>query len=350
MAQALQDQRAAEAATNAAAFARNVWKTTCDADPNTGQSKFYDASGNPYCATQPFVTAMDDPNRDAPNNAKITSMAVMPRTGTTPTLTGPSYPVLVDPIGWQTNQSVSVTQTWWMPVAASQPGLNVPGWRLPRRPLYVRQPTSAPTTNVSWVSINSLGVLPMLKQFTLTDDMTFNTFNGDAINVAGTPKRNLSDNTVERQGRYSWAFLYRRSNNADRTAVDITTILYSGRSLDVASQETPYLASGATGTKALTLVYTPGSQAKPAVRRGTWVLDASLWDSNSTTAINPLPQGIFYRVVNVDDSVSGNLVLELQTPLLGGPYQGPRSIVVMDKVIEVFTKKDVARVSPPMPY
>jgi hypothetical protein len=387
MAQALQDERAAEAATNAAAFARNVWKQTCDDDPNTGTQKFLDANGNPQ-SHQRFVEALDNPYYNGVSSMTPQALAnycindfgmtpgqpmagvnpgppyqqqgsnrmpPAPQPGTTQTVSAPvgavntaSYPVLVDPIGWQAAPTADAKL--WLPIAPTTAGINVPAWRIPRRPLYVRQPTTTATTATPWMMLNSLGTLPLLKQFSLTDDMTFNTFNSDAINVSGTPKRNVVDNTVERQGRYSWAFLFRRSNNADRTAVDITTILYSGRSIDVASQETAYMGTGLTGTKSLTLTYTPSVQAKPAIRRGTWVLDGTLWDSNALSGVNLMPQGIFYRVVNVDDSATGALALELQTPLLGGPYTGPRSIIVMDKVIEVFTKKDMARVSPPMPY
>lgn len=328
MAQAIQDQRAAESATTAAAVARTVWKVNCDADPNDGQMKFYASDGSPQ-SPQPFIVAMDNPNLGT--SVQIPSMQAMPRAGAiavagAPSATGASYPVLVDPIGWQANGSVSAALQSWVayPGSGSQACI-------PRRPLYVRQPGST-----SWVSICSpSNQLPMLKQFSLMDDMTFS--------PNGTP--NVPTGQVERQGRYSWAFLFRRANNADRTAVDITTILYSGRSLDVASQETMYAGSGAYASKSLTLAY---SSTKPAIRRGGWVLDATL--GNDDTG-KPAPQGIFYRVVNVDDSTAGQLALELQTQLLGGPSgQNQRSIVVMDKVIEVFTKKDVSNLAPPMPY
>jgi hypothetical protein len=94
----------------------------------------------------------------------------------------------------------------------------------------------------------------------------------------------------------------------------------------------------------LTLSY---SGTKPALRRGGWVLDATMGNDDSG---KPTPQGIFYRVVNVDDSTPGQVVLELQTQLLGGPSTTPRTIVVMEKVIDVFTKKDVTNVAPAMPY
>jgi hypothetical protein len=203
--------------------------------------------------------------------------------------------------------------------------------------------------------MGTMGTQPVLKQFSLMDDMTFNNDTGQ-FGSAGAPKllnNKPATDPVERQGRYSWAFMFRRPHNSARTSVDITCILYSGRSIDVASPEITYPGAGdsvqvaatkGTSPKQLTLDYT--NLPKPAIRRGGWVLDATLWDDNG----NPSPQGLFYRVVNIDDSTPNQVSLELQTPLLGGPSKSPRAIVVMEKVVEVFTKPDVSRVAPAMPY
>jgi Tfp pilus assembly protein PilV len=344
MAQALQDQRAAEAATTAAAYARVVWKQACDADVNDARMKFLAASETASYSVQPFIMAMDDPNANVPTvptSLQKPLAAVSPMTSVAagslppaPPATGPSYPVIVDPIGWQSQGSVSTNNQWWA------------GNQIPRRTLNVLPPGAT-----SWVPISNLGTLSIFKQFSLMDDMTFD-FNGTPKGSATTP--NIP---VERQGRYSWAFMFRRGNNADRTAVDISTILYSGRSIDVASTETAYVgtvafstvAAGVTPTtKALALSY---SSPKPAIRRGGWILDATLSDSSG----NPDIQGIFYRVVNVDDSTPGVLNLELQTPIVGKSNPSvtqttQRIIIVMDKVVEVFVKKDVSTVAPAMPY
>src|SRR5262249_28244754 len=73
MAQALKDQRAAEAATNAAALGRVLWRQTCDDDPITGADKFTvmtlatdttPPSPKPVqypWSNQQFVMALDDP-------------------------------------------------------------------------------------------------------------------------------------------------------------------------------------------------------------------------------------------------------------------------------------------------
>ncbi len=434
MAQALKDQRCAEAGTNAAALARVLWRQTCDDDPNTGSSKFTVTRMAVVNGQQPavpvqypfsnqlFVAALDDPsyvpppskppltapdytsnaplvpdpnlpNDPAAPTSYLSAMPIVPRTGApNPTPLGPtnppgpSYPVFVDPIGWQANavnqNSANGTRQHqaWLPTVpvqtnGSQINNGVRTWRIPRRTLYVRD-TSVPSTGPNtqpWIPLGSAGTARVnnnptpeavalgspqriFRLFSLMDDMTFN-YNGTP-DLDGDPRTAeaataASTRKLDRQGRYSWAYLLRRRNNADRTNVDVSVVVYSGRSIDVPSAETAYQAAGVTGTKSLTLIYgTAASPNKPALRRGQWVLDASLWD----LAGNLAPQGIFYRVVNVDDSVANQLALELQTPLLGGPFDpnNPntpmRSIIVMDNVVEVFTRTGVTHVAPPLPY
>src|SRR5213080_636191 len=187
MAQALKDQRSAEAATNAAAMARVIWKTGCDDDPNTGANKFYTQGyAPPYPRTglypfsnQPFVTALDDPsyaslggpvadyNANAGGLQKdpylptgstdfLTAMPTVPRTG----YIGPSYPVFVDPVGWQANAvNVAANQPTrqhqsWLPTAPVTTNGGARVWRIPRRPLYVPvQTMTATTITNSWAPL-----------------------------------------------------------------------------------------------------------------------------------------------------------------------------------------------------
>ncbi len=421
MAQALKDQRCAEAGTNAAALARVLWRQACEDDPNTGPQKFYDVNGRPR-SHQRVVMAMDDPsynsvdpnywigvpdvplndltpvvkpvpdfdansprvtNPNQPNgpNGFFQTMPPLPRSGAV----GPSYPVFVDPIGWISNAATSINgkptlpHKWWLPTVPVTVGGNVGTvvWRIPRRPLYVRDTSvlASATAPQPWIQLGRAGTATVngnnptpeamalatfariFKLFSLTDDMTFN-YNGTP-DLDGDPRTAeaataASTRKLDRQGRYSWAYLLRRRNNADRTNVDVSVVVYSGRSIDVPSAETAYQAAGVTGTKSLVLNYGTAASPnnKPALRRGQWILDASLWD----LAGNLAPQGIFYRVVNVDDSTANQMALELQTPLLGGPFDpnNPntplRSIIVMDNVVEVFTRTGVTHVAPPLPY
>jgi hypothetical protein len=378
MAQAIQDQRTAEAAADAAAFGRIMWKTACEDDDADGSPGFVDRvpTSTTYQkpqARQRAVMAMDAPTYLPPNTKPDFAFgppdgAYNQVPGTTPATAPPflsptaataSYPVLVDPIGWRVRSGS--LDMWSAPTVPSNK-LTSPqqAWRLPRRPVYVRdltpyrqfgttyQPnvtncegaTGAPTSS-SWVPLHRTanGLQSLLKQFSLTDDLAFDT-NGAPLTTASQ---------IERGGRYTWSYLIRRPVNRDRKIVDLTTIVYNGRSVDVPTPETAYSAIGTTGTKSLVIDYT--GQDKPAVRRGGWVLDATL---GYTVGNSPVvdPQGIFYRVVNVDDAVPNQLTVELQTPLLGGPPASnppiPRTILVMEKVVEVFTYR-VSPVSPPMP-
>lgn len=337
MAQAIKDQRCAEAATNADALSRIIWKQTCDADGNSGSLKFTDGTSG-----QPFILAMDNPNNAVPAGNQMASEAAVPRNSNTA-----SYPVLVDGMGRYS--ATTADRLWWMPpVPAQATAAGAPQWRIPRRSLNIRTSASAASDVVS------MGVQRVYKQFGLLDDLTFN-YNGtpdlDLNQASAETATSATTKGVERTGRYTWSYLYRRNNNADRTTVDISVIVYSGRSIDVPAAETAYAGAGNPGSKSLTLSYT--GLPKPAVRRGQWVFDATLWDASGTVLA---PQGYFYRVVNVDDSVANQVGLELQTPLLGGPpatgnpAPKPRSIVVMDNVVEVFTRTDVTPVTPPQPY
>jgi hypothetical protein len=338
MAQAIKDQRCAEAATNADALSRIIWKQTCDADANGGSLKFTDGTSG-----QAFVLAMDNPNVGLPGGSQIAGETAIPRSSGLA-----SYPVVVDPFGVMTQAG---TNKVWLPAPTAS---GVPQWRIPRRSLSTRSGNTWTDVTVQTPGINPTPVQRVYKLFSLLDDMTFN-YNGtpDLDLNQSTPEVGTTPTTkgVERQGRYTWSYMFRRNNNADRATVDISVIVYSGRSIDVASPETAYPAAGDPGSKSLTLSYT--GLTKPAIRRGQWVLDATLWDAAGTGVA---PQGYFYRAVNVDDSVTNQIGLELQTPLLGGPSPSvnpnakPRSIVVLDNVVEVFTRQNVTPVTPPQPY
>jgi type II secretory pathway pseudopilin PulG len=368
MAQALKDQRAAECAGIAGAQFRTVWKQACDVDANSPR-KFWDSSADTPRSPQRFIMALDDPNLDdstlvpplvssaaeGPNlnkpNPQLPDMIPRPVTGQA--AAAPSYPVFLDPIGWQ-QPWANPSQRWWLP-RLQQPTNN--GNKLgaiPRRPLYVRDPT-APNP---WVQLGPGGPVGspftsfqrLLSQVTLLDDVSFN-YNGtpDLDNNPST----LNDSSklpVERQGRYSWAFLVRRPRNDDgnRAQANVSVVVYSGRSVDVPTNEAAYLANvvqtspGVLDPTQITLTYAAGS--KPAVRSGGWVLDATLFDANGNVA----PLGDFYRVVNVDDGAAGQVTMELQTPLTTGPAQ--RVIVVLDNVVEVFPKGECRPDSLPSPF
>ena len=109
---------------------------------------------------------------------------------------------------------------------------------------------------------------------------------------------------------------------------------------------------GATFQQGSTEVILPFTGAKPNIRRGSWILDATM--TNPTGQAEP--HGYFYRVVSVNDDTPGQLTLEIQTPAqantfatVGGNTVNYGLAVVMDYVSEVFERKVLTKVIVPVP-
>jgi hypothetical protein len=244
---------------------------------------------------------------------------------------GPSFPIYVD----------VVPSTPWI---GSYYQVNQAG---PQSPGIIR---CVPTT------INS--TLQSLKFFALTDDITFQ--------MDGVPPP-----AVQREDRYTWGCMYRQPlYNGGTTKT--TVAVYSGRSTVILG-ETVYPGINFTNSNTID-VYVPPGQEPPAVRAGSWILDATVIDPFTGT---PDPHGIFYRVVGITDVGPGvappnvvgteHYVIELETssripsihpslvPItLGGVAYSPQTfpqyppplnsaipygiMVVMDNLSEVFER------------
>jgi len=370
MAQALKDQRTAEAAAIAGAQGRIIWKEACEIAPNARglDPQFFDTSTTPPTPTsfQRFAYALDLPNLNNLNGGPsrpyaLPRAAVPNRPAVDPSLPDmvripdqgdrvrSSYPVFVDPIGWEANYKASTTaRMLWVgyPMVGVTPGtpLAQPNGKrglIPRRPLYVSNPD--PTSPAKWVALGSTDpntppaltkTQRILSRFSLLDDMTF-----DANGLPSKP-----NGMIERQGRYTWAFLFRRQNNKqkNRSNVEMTVVVYSGRSIDVPGSEEHFLTDPLNDLRNVTIDYS--GRTKPAVRRGSWILDATIFSDSGEVD----PQAYFYRVTNVDDSVANKVTLDLQTPLNGSASR--RIIIVMENVVEVFPKGIVTATSPPGDY
>ncbi len=290
MAQAIKDARTAQAAANAEAIAavRGFRNDPLLVAPGGGQDQFV------------------DPNLlDTPPAEKV-----LPAPGD-----GPSYPIYVDPIGTQAFLPGFSRWVGGRPLGANQPGI-------PRRSVSFPPPPPL--------------VQPLtLRWFTLLDDFTFDAQGGTG--GASVPAR---------EGRYSWAYLLRRPRSSVPSIVDLTVVVYSQRSLNltpglVPAGETAYAAEVPAGmTNVIALKPAPGEE-KPAVRKGDWILDASITpDDPAQLRVHGRVHGYFYRVVGVTD-VGGTVELELQTSLRaypnGVPYPVTR-VIVMEGVAEVFDK------------
>jgi hypothetical protein len=222
----------------------------------------------------------------------------------------PSYPVYVDPVGVQSYQLVPDGSQWVAAAAGT----------IPRRMVTFLQPN--PT-------------LLTLRWFTLLDDITF----------ADTGVPAMPAGQVQREGRYSWAYLLRRPRASVASVVDLTVVVYSQRPLQLTTAafqpvgETAYAAVGARGSKVVTLAVGAG-QRQPDLRKGSWILDASVVPTPiGTPPVQSVTvHGFFYRVVGLTEVNPTTMELELETSLKEALPQAGGRVVVMDNVAEVFDK------------
>jgi hypothetical protein len=232
---------------------------------------------------------------------------------------GPSYPVYVDPIG-------SLTNTAFIS-SATGPGI-------PRSSVsFVTTPDpSLPTSAAAaryW--------------FSLLDDLSFQT-------DTATPGEIVIP--VTRDGTYTAAFMLRRPRFQISSIVETAVVVYKNRPAiqggENAYQNIKFL-DPALAPNEVQITWNPATQETPPIRKGSWILDATVLGPSPTTRLPPYnypePHGYFYRVVNVTDQGNGAMIIELQnapkqktvdnqTPTPGGYGV----LVVMENVVEVFEK------------
>jgi hypothetical protein len=284
MAQAIKDDRAAHAGANASAIARTAWKLATAANLADPDPLLDSAMLNPY---------------PAPGN-------LPDRTG----LPTPSYPVYVDPFGVLNYGSVQPAWGQWL---AGTPGT-------------IRRTT---LTELANPPPGQTTALMTFQQFSSPDDITL----GDNGIPPAPPG-------VDRQRRYSWAYLVRRARCTDPTQLELTVVVYGGRSLQLSADlipdgETVYQGNFVQGSTVATLTWTAG-QEKPAVRAGNWILDATMTSSPPSTSF--IPRGYFYRVISVTDLPGNTMELGLQTPARDGIQGEVAQAIVLENVVEVFEK------------
>lgn len=285
MAQAIKDDRTGTAARSGEGVARTAWKVAVSLNGST----------NP----DPILTAaMLDPDGAG---------GPLPSKGT-PGTTGPSYPVFVDPFGVSQYASLTI------------PGNNWRDWLRGRD-------SSVPRRSLSVIA----NAPPVLQGPAITSFFS----SGDDLSFAenGLP----TNPPIERQRRYSWAYLIRTIDVRFPTELDLTVVVYSGRSMQLTSDLVPqgeeiYSAEFLSGQTKATIAWGAGGVA-PSVRPGGWVMDG-------TMNVNP-PRGYFYRVVNVNQTSATTLELELQTPARAGGAGFNSQAIFLDNVVEVFEKGTV---------
>jgi hypothetical protein len=285
MAQAIKDSRAAHSAANAAAIAE-AWGIR-NAAGITGA----------YNAPTFFTSLASTPNYD-----------------------GPSFPVLVDPIG-----VYSGSPNW---VTANVRQLNGVVGAVPRR-----SPNFIPATPA--LTRNQL----ILQTFSLLDEIQFA--------PAGTGLPDLSTNEIQRESVYSWAYLVRRPRFSVTSVADLSIVVYNQRPFFLAPSEDFFYAVFDNSRNVVTVVLQSGQTA--AIRPGSWILDATVEVDPQNVKTVKKPHGFFYRVEEVTETTVNNqpaLELSVATPFREFPLPQPNQAYVpspgmvffMDGVVEVIEK------------
>jgi hypothetical protein len=177
------------------------------------------------------------------------------------------------------------------------------------------------------------------KWFTLLDDMNFYK-DGNGV---GTPV--IDGQSIEREGRYSWAYLLKRPRLRDSVA-DLTVVVFSGRPAIAPLAESQFGSIAFNTTSNVVVLPYPAGN-KPSIRKGSWIMDATYQRpqrNGSVIQMVPEPHGYFYRVVGVSDGATNTLVLELQSnprvSTVGATVTDPGYgiLLFMEHVVEVFDK------------
>jgi hypothetical protein len=199
------------------------------------------------------------------------------------------------------------------------------------------------------VSFTPAAGVEVYKWFTFQDDIIFD--------KAGSAKVTGPGPLIERDVRFSIAYLMQRPRTADPSVVDCQVVVYDSRPLGLAGNldlsETPWFLFD-VGTNTSEVTFFPASNgiriwygapfdaapynksgAPPPIRSGDWVLDVSV--------VAGEPHGYFYKVAGVTDSGT-YLDLETQQPLRGfgaaasvGTNAGAR-LLFLEGVAEVFDR------------
>jgi prepilin-type N-terminal cleavage/methylation domain-containing protein len=281
MAQAIKDDRAGHAKHNAAAIA-NIWRLRYD---------------------QTVLDAMLNPSglgTATPTGGSLASFYLDPTARTIdPSKSNlASYPVFIDPNGYWANAGNQPWRDWVAGQVAVVPRRVTcdPLKGGPNRPLQLQ-----------WT--------------TLLDDMEF----PRDVPFAGRPCPVSTPGAVQRTLRYSWAYMCQMPKAVAGGPVELSVILYSGRSLTLAGAgERAYSAVFNPGTNVVSVSWASGPA--PDIQTGYWLMDASMV---------PNPHGFFYRIINAASTGTNSMDVEVQTPLQSN---GPGTVVIMDNVVEVFPR------------
>jgi len=316
MGQALRDARAAETAMQADTAMRLWWQREVVERPGVEDPAFY-VMDNPDDPWQGFTA-----HNTAPNFAITPQGAV----AVNPTDTVNSFPVYIDPLGWQARSGLD------KPWLAGPPGVpvSVPPLRIPRRTvrsLYLGNPVSPP-------------LAPTFRGTTMMDDITFSEAGVPDTTASGSP---LAPPVV-RQGRYNWAAVIQRPVNVNRNVADLKILVFDGRPPGTAQVNAEVVLAATTvptgvATQPPTQIVVPVNAANPPpIRRGGWIMDGSV-----DAGPNGRRLAKFYRVQGLEDQGT-QFVIDLQTPMVGytGATPVPFQLYAFKGLLEVFDRPQLA--------
>jgi hypothetical protein len=229
---------------------------------------------------------------------------------TTAPVTGPSYPVFVDPIG---NLGYAGNPQVWVAGVAGPANLAL----LRRTTLsFANQPPN------------------QLKWCTLLDDINFAT--------NGTPAQ--PNGFVDRDGKYSWAWLLRKPEAGVPNLFEMTIVVFEQRSLSAAGLKTAnefLYQTTVVNANTIQLAWNAGYPV-PQVREGGWILDVTpvYNGAGKGKTVTANSHAKFYRVVSVGEEGVNTVNLELATSVLNaGDLSAPNPpgwFVVFPNISEVF--------------
>lgn len=276
-----------------------------------------------------------------------------------------AVPVFVDPIG--------VDNGWGATLPPSASLYNVgklnpppPPFGLPPYPTH----TGIPRATVSFAPAGSGQAQ---RWFIQHDEVNFN--------MNGTAYLNPAAPLVERDRRYSFLYVWRRPRISEPTVAELSIVIFDGRKLaggglastlpgevplygvlnQASGKRLPVFDPVSRPTTAVIVVTSPSQM--PPVRRGYWILDASVvarpfpLDANSSFELPPpynpaigdfrgYPppyfNGFFYQIVDVAEPTGPNANNEWEVKLeLDRPVRNPGFVGVMiANIVDVIEKSD----------
>lgn len=234
----------------------------------------------------------------------------------------PSFPVLIDPIGFN-SYSGNLNRQFWVAGLGSDAPAPPTQFSIPRR------------------TMRSVGTsLPQIaRACSLLDDIEFSR-TADSGYAPGYPDLNAGSavGTVVRQGRYNWGAVIQRQNNSFRNIADLKILVYDRRAPGIAPTDAE-LHYAATATVGATQIVLNDPLDLLKLRYNGWIMDGT---TDPTTGIR---NANFYRVQSVTENFPavGQKTIELQTPIkpaTGSPGLATYTaqIYVLSNLIDVFDR------------